>query len=49
MTLQISAKSLEQKRQDNFNLKTTTPDGIQAFNHPRAFNIWLKRMKLQMK
>ena len=32
MTLQVSAKSLEQKPRDNFNLKTTTPDGIRAFD-----------------
>ena len=39
MTLQVSEKSSEQKPRDNFNLKTTTPDEIRAFDRPRAFHI----------
>ena len=42
MTLQVSAKSWEQKPRDNFNLKTKTPDGIRAFDHCRAFMFDLK-------
>ena len=49
MTLQVSAKSSEQKPRDNFNLKTTTPDGIRAFDRFRVFHVWLKSMKLQIK
>ena len=49
MTLQVSAKSSEQKRRDNLNLKTTTPDRIRTFDRCRAFHIWLKSMKLQIK
>ena len=32
MTLQVSAKSSEQKPRENFSLNTTTLDGIRAFN-----------------
>ena len=39
MTLQVSAKLSEQKPRDNFNLKTTTPDGIRAFDRCRAFHL----------
>ena len=49
MTLQVSPKSSEQKPRDNYNLKTTTPNGIRAFDHCRAFHVWLKSMKLQIK
>ena len=49
MTLQVSAKSSEQKPWDNVNLKTTTPDRIRAFDHCRAVHVRLKSMKLQIK
>ena len=49
MTLQVLAESSEQKPWDSFNLKTTTPDGIRTFDRCRAFHIWLKSMKLQIK
>ena len=39
MTLQVSAESSEQKPRDNFNLNTTTPDGIRAFDHYSAFHV----------
>ena len=38
MILQVSAKALEQKQWENFNLKTTTPGGIQTFDRFRAFH-----------